>query len=269
MSKIPDSYPGHVRKSGFAKSWNKHDIVVALCAVMGVIVVSVASVFVVRALLTDFTDEKQNEFYTMTYTNIEITEPNATYKVEFNIVNNEYVDHDHNGYVTKNAVITNLEGIDKKPVYLRVKVVTTVYDADGNNISMLYPNVQAYWSDFRNANPGYQDNEWTVLGDGYAYYYRILLPGDSTAALFKSDNEANKVRIFEAGTLPEGCTVHIDILADAVQAVSRDTVRWKAADYYKNESIVEVSNAWGRTPTPAAVSQSNMDSQVWTTCSWN
>ncbi len=269
MSKMPNRVPDRERNNRLRKRWNRHDVTVAVCAVMGIIVVSIASVLVVRALLTDFTLERQNEFATMTYTNIEISEPGGDYTVSFNVTDEAYVNNDHNGYVTKEAAIKNESGADKKPVYVRIKVITTIYDKDGYNISLLYPDVYADWNDFRNITPGSSSDEWTVRSDGYAYLNRILLPGESSASLFKSGGEANKVKIFNAAKLPKNSTVHIDILADAIQAVSTDTVKWKAADYYSPEYLGEVTTAWNVTPTLQTITDDQKEQQISVNCSWS
>ena len=126
------------------RSWNRNDYAVAVCAVMGFIVVTAAAAFVVRAFLTDFTQMRKNEFASMTYTNINIVEPsNHDYSVNFSFNTATGTYDNNNGLITKDAEIKNASGSDKKPVYLRAKVIMTVYDSKGYNITMLYANGQS------------------------------------------------------------------------------------------------------------------------------
>ncbi len=223
-----------------------------LTAFFFVIVVSMTTVLIVRALLTDFTQLRTNEFASMTYTNIEIDEPNVTYTVSFNSSNSS----DHGGYVKKDAVISNISGKDKKPVYVRATVITTIYNSKGENISIKYPEVGAYFENNRQDIIPYSSSSynWTKRSDGYYYYNRILLPGESTDQLFQNQERTGyNLKISNADQLPNDCTVHIDILADAVQAVSDDSVRWTVKDYFKDsamsEAIDEVSTAWHCKPS--------------------
>lgn len=254
-----------VRKKG--KALSRHEVIVGVSAVFGIIVVSVAAVFVVRAFLTDFTQKRENEFASITYTNIDIVEPGGkTYTVSLDLNNqNHYVSG--NGTVTKDAQIKNLDGEDKKPVYLRIKTLLTVYDADGNNVTLDY----CFGSEpVSLQEPAYlqQTADWYKGTDGYYYYKHIMVPGQTTDHIFPGNaTDGYKATINNAVVLPDNAHVHIDILADAVQAVSTDTVLWTAADYYTAASIGEVQTAWGMTPSPASVSD---DSQkVTTTCGWS
>ena len=247
------------------KRWNRHDYIVAICVILGMVVISTAAVFVVRALLTDITNLRANQFTSMTYTNIDIIEPSGkTYSVDlsYDQVTHKYTSLD--GTVSKNAQITNLPGEDKKPVYIRTKVIMTICDEQGYDITMNYSqgSLRVTLGDLFQT-PG----DWWEGANGYYYYKHILIPGQSTSNLFKgNDQDGYSVTINNAIYLPDKCKVHIDVLADSVQAVSTDTVKWTAADYYKTESISEVEKAWKMTPTPATVT--NMTEQQTTTCSW-
>ena len=253
-----------VRKKG--KALSRHEVIVGVSAVFGIIVVSVAAVFVVRAFLTDFTQKRENEFASITYTNIDIVEPGGkTYTVSLDLNNQNHYDSP-DGTVTKDAQIKNLDGEDKKPVYLRIKTLLTVYDADGNNVTLDY----CFGSEpVSLQEPAYlqQTADWYKGADGYYYYKHIMVPGQTTDHIFPGNaTDGYKATILNANLLPDNAHVHIDILADAVQAVSTDTVLWTAADYYTAASIGEVQTAWGMTPSPVSVSD---DSQkVTTTCGW-
>lgn len=233
-------------------------IAASLLLLIGASAVMSATVLVVRGLLTDLTSERTNEFATMTYTNIDITEPGGDYTVAFDINTFLQEYNNNNGVISKEARITNSTGNDRKPVYVRAKVIMTIYDSDGYNITGLYASgenpVSYEWSPPT-------ASKWQSNG-GYWYYKSILLPGESTETLFSG----NQLTVTNAAYLPDNCTIHIDILADAVQAVSTDTIKWTAADYYKAESIAEVRNAWGITPTPESVADSTQ--QVATGCTW-
>ena len=241
------------------RSLSKHDYMVVVCAVLGIAVVSAAAVFVVRAFLTDYTNKRDNVFSSMTYTNIEIVEnpPSGGYTVVLDFDGPDYNNSNYDGVITKEAQIKNMAGDDKKPVYLRAKVIMTIYDSQGYNITSLYStgSTQVYIESLP-----YEDDtvNWTPGGDGYYYYNRILLPGDSTVPILRMQNASheydptgswNKVKIKNAADLPAGSVVHIDILADAVQAVSTDKINWTTEDYYDPSSLNEVNTAWGKKPS--------------------
>lgn len=215
---------------------------------MATVVVSIASVLIVRAYLSASTDNKINEFAPMTYTNIGIQE---TFNASLS----------YNGttaIVSKDAAVQNLAGSDKKPVFMRVKLLCTVYDANGYNVSLDYSDVSVTW------NPA-ASGDWTSIGD-YYYYYRIVLPGESTSKLFASSN----VSIVNGQSVPSGYTIHVDILADAVQAVSTDSARWKASDYTSSNAAdnPEVKVAWGIKPATITYDAANADKHVSATVTW-
>ena len=217
------------------QTWRKKsDTAFKVLAVTCVALVSVVAVLAVRAYLNAQTDEKHNKFSSMTYTNIAIEEPELSLDIQFH--------GGEDGFVTKDAEIVNVEGGDKKPVYLRTTVVTTVYNNKGENVSFLYPDVYVDWS------PG-SIWDWTRR-DGYWYYNQILLPGEATSKLFHS-SYGNEVQIINAEQLPSYYKVHVTILADAVQAVSTDSANWSVGDYYDmlDNPNNEVQTAWGVTPT--------------------
>ena len=201
-----------VRKKG--KALSRHEVIVGVSAVFGIIVVSVAAVFVVRAFLTDFTQKRENEFASITYTNIDIVEPGGkTYDVSFSKTGNIY--NSKHGTVTKDAQIKNLDGEDKKPVYLRIKTLLTVYDADGNNVTLDY----CFGSEpVSLQEPAYlqQTADWYKGTDGYYYYKHIMVPGQTTDHIFPGNaTDGYKATINNAVVLPDNAHVHIDILADA------------------------------------------------------
>ena len=86
-----------------------------------VVTVSGIAVFATMAQLSGKSNDKENPFAPMTITDIQIEEPSGT----------DYV-MDHNDTVkTKQVMINNPAGEAKKPVFIRVKVVPSVKNAQG------------------------------------------------------------------------------------------------------------------------------------------
>ena len=201
-----------------SKSFNKDKWTVFM-GTFAILLFSVVTVLVVRAYLTARSEEKLNEFAPMTYTDTEIVEPQK----EFSLTGGATT-------IAKSATVSNPAGSQKKPVFVRVAVVCSVYDLSGVNVSYKH-NCQASFT---------TASGWTKGADGYYYYNSIIDPGESTTELFGSD-----VSISNTADLPDGYTINIDVIADTVQAVSIDSSKWTADDY----TASEVSTAWGIAPT--------------------
>jgi len=215
------------------KKLDRNSVMLAVCAVLGIIVVSVAGVLVVRAYLTAVTNNKINPFAPMTYTNTEIEEPTSSWP-------DTPQDTSYDVYINKSAKVKNLPGADKKPVFIRVAVTYSVYDNNGVNVTPEYPCTISFAK---------ASDDWTDKTGGYYYYKYIIDPGETTTELFKQNNftvsGANKsVKVDCTKTIPDGYRIEIDVIADTVQAVSTDSSKWTSADYETKDAKA----AWGSLP---------------------
>ena len=204
-----------------------------ICAILGIMVVSVAGVLVVRAYLTAVTNNKINPFAPMTYTNTEIDEPEDDFS--------STQDSNKDITVAKSAKVKNLAGNDKKPVFIRVALTYSVYDDGGVNVTSDYP-IQGY--EF----PNELGSDWTQLGDGYYYYNAIVPPGEETTEIFGTD-AAHSIKVCLDKDLPSSYRIEVDVIADTVQAVAHDSSKWKASDYTADE----VSKVWNYVPSFSVV----------------
>ena len=159
-----------------------------------VVTVSGIAVFATMAQLSGKSNDKENPFAPMTITDIQIEEPSGT----------DYV-MDHNDTVkTKQVMINNPAGEAKKPVFIRVKVVPSVKNAQG-----AFTDGQVEID-----QTATQISEDWLYDSGYYYYKRVVMPGQSTTELFK---ESTVKLICD---LQEGQTVDLSVIADSVQAIS-------------------------------------------------
>lgn len=105
------------------------------------------------------------------------------------------------GNVKKDVTIKNTGNVD---AYIRVKVVVTWKDANGN----VYKDAPVKGTDYT-WTAG--DSKW-VLHDGF-YYYTAKVPADgSTASLFTNCQQLS------TATVPDGYSLSVDIHAQSVQA---------------------------------------------------
>lgn len=207
------------------KSSERRNMIIAC---VGTVAIIAASAFAVRAYLQAQTNEIENRFSPMTYTNIQIYESTGQ----------EYTLSTSSRTITKKAVIQNPAKHNQKPVYIRAQVVTVVREGD-LNVSADY---NYTISEFTPADG------WTTKGtDGYYYYTSPVDPGSQTTDLFGG----TELKIMNGSTqvteLPDGVTVEIQVIADAVQAVEVDRLpdtekRETWADYYTN---APAKAAWG------------------------
>lgn len=200
-----------------AKAFNK-DKWTVFVATAAILLVSVVGVLAVRAYLVAQSEQKNNEFAPMTYTDTQIEEP----QTEFELTDGATT-------IQKKATISNPAGEQKKPVFVRVAVVCSTYDAEGINVAYKYNCTASFTT----------ASGWTLKDDGYYYYNSIVDPGESTTELFGS-----AVSISNTEDLPNDYKINIDVIADTVQAVSTDSSKWTSDDY----TTAEIATAWGITP---------------------
>lgn len=121
-------------------------------------------------------------------------------------------DWDEGDTVKKNVTVKNTGDVKS---YIRVKIVANWQQEDGVVITPA-PVLGADYTMTTN------NTEWTLHTDGYYYHKGAVEPKESTAVLIYSAAPV-------AGRAPAGCTLQIEVLAQAVQA----------------EPASAVANAWG------------------------
>lgn len=98
--------------------------------------------------------------------------------------------------------------------FIRAAVVVTWQDKEGN----VYPTAPVYGAD-KDYFVTYPENySWVELGD-YYYYTSPVTPGDSTGELL------TKCSFCHGAVPPEGYTLHVEILASAIQSEPTDAVK--------------------------------------------
>lgn len=234
-------------------------VMTVFIASFAVMLAATLSIVGVRALLTAETDAKVNTFGPMTYTNTQVEE---AAEMLATLENGLYLGRKGSGssvkdslVIPKQATVKNLEGADKKPVFIRVSLNYSIYDTDYINITALYPPESiSYAVDLYDASTN-PTGMWTKIGD-YYYYRKIVNPGESTSAIFTDAAYSNEQKVndsaYETKTgsielvfpkatwLDEDCEVEIDVIADTVQAVSHDRSGWTKDDYETDE----IASVW-------------------------
>ena len=124
------------------------------------------------------------------------------------------VTEDFGNNVKNNVQITNTGDI---PAYIRVKVVVTWKDAQGN----VYGAAPVLGTDYTWQIPG---TDWVKGSDGF-YYYTKPVPADEKTSILLTDCKP------VAGKAPAGYSLSVDIHAQAIQA----------------EPTTAVISAWGVT----------------------
>lgn len=158
-----------------------------------VVTVSGIAVFATMAQLSGKSNDKENPFAPMTITDIQIEEPSGT----------DYV-MDHNDTVkTKQVMINNPAGEAKKPVFIRVKVVPSVKNAQG-----AFTDGQVEID-----QTATQISEDWLYDSGY-YYYQLPLAAGQTAENLIESFSLPKAWDMKGYTELDG---HIDAFAEAVQ----------------------------------------------------
>ena len=139
------------------------------------------------AWLMDGTDPVVNEF----------TPGKVSTSIEESMAGNE----------KSNVYFTNTGNV---PAYIRAKLVITWQDGSGN----VYGQAPALGVDYTMSGLG---SGWQQIGD-YYYYTAVVQPNDDTGVLFAS--------ITQTGDNPAaGYTLHVEILAEAIQAEPSSAVK--------------------------------------------
>lgn len=123
------------------------------------------------------------------------------------------INEDFNRTTKSNVTVQNTGNTD---AYIRARVVVTWQDEKGN----VYPATPAAGTDYSIT----YGSDWTSK-DGYYYYNSTVAPGNSTGNLI--------VSCTSKGTEPTGYTLHVEILADAIQSSPASAAK----------------EAWGYTPS--------------------
>lgn len=115
--------------------------------------------------------------------------------------------------------------------FIRATIVVTWRDKDGDVYG-----VPIESSDYT-ITPALPSNGWFKGSDGYYYYSKEVAAGASTAELFDSCKLAANV------TPPEGCTLAVEILADAIQSRPEDAVEeaWKVVEATVTETSATIA----------------------------
>lgn len=118
------------------------------------------------------------------------------------------VDEDFTDNVKKDVSIKNTSDID---AYIRAKVVVTWQAADGNIAAEKPVAGTDYSISFANGT------DWDLeTTDGYYYYEAHVKPEENTDILI------SECKPLKAG--PDGYTLHVEIIADAIQSTPADAV---------------------------------------------
>lgn len=210
----------------------------AFAGTAAVMVVALAGVWAVNAYLSAQTGVTTNNFtpQKFTYTDIGIKETIDDEATKYTLSVNGTTGTLKSGDNDKYAQISVTAGEDKKPVFIRATLVMNIYDSNGANITAECTE--------KEITPAYTiGSKWSskTRADGLTYYYynEIVVPGKTTEELFTAVSIAN------ADQLPDNSHVEIDVIADAVQAVSDDGQSWNASHYTTDE----IYTAWGLRPT--------------------
>lgn len=207
-----------------------------ITATAAVLLLSAVSVIAVRAYLEAATEDKLNVFDPMTYTNTEINDNLPTSSFEMTRKSNDYHVLQLDTDVSKTAVVHNLDGGDKKPVYVRVAVVPIVRVLNDG----VYENITSFCNNFSVTFTAGSD--WTQVGD-YYYYARVLNPDDSSSSVFADDKIHVTFEINEEVIDPTKVKITVDVVADTIQAVETDSANRDNWTYTNALAVAE----WGNT----------------------
>lgn len=115
------------------------------------------------------------------------------------------------GSVKKNVTVKNNGTVD---AYIRAMIVVTWQDTNGN----VYPKTPVVGTDYDiNINTG----DWELSG-GF-YYYKGGTNGGKVSAQGSTSNLINTCQLKEGATVPSGYALHVEILAQAIQADGWDS----------------------------------------------
>ena len=123
------------------------------------------------------------------------------------------IDENFDGSVKNDVKITNTGDI---PAYIRVKVVVTWKDAQGN----VYGAAPKAGTDYNWTIPA--NNDWVKGSDGFYYYTKPVPAGEKTSILLTDCKPVD-------GKAPAGYSLSVDIHAQAIQAepTTAVTSAWK------------------------------------------
>ncbi len=134
---------------------------------------------------------------------------------------------------TKNNVKVTNNG--EAPAYVRAFVnITYVQTGASNRQHSTLPARADY-------NISWTMKDWVKGADGYHYYTKPVMPGQSTGVLFTGAS-------LKAGKAPSGYTWSIDVIAQSIQADGYGTVTVNGAEVKKPPVLIE----WGSAVTAVA-----------------
>ena len=137
---------------------------------------------------------------------------------------NDTVDADADGNFYKSNVIITV-GSNDYPEFVRAALVITWQNAQGE----VYGQPPVLGDDY---SIEYNDADWTLGSDGYYYYNKAVKSGCSTEPLIGADQ-----KLKQTGSAPEGYTMHVEVVAETIQAVGKTS-----------DNITAVMDAWGVQP---------------------
>lgn len=217
------------------KSKKTGNLLLAVCATAGVLLVAVIGVWAARAFIYTETDWVESRFGQFTYTNTETVTPSIDFNIQVNTSGTITGSNLNQSY----AAVKSEKGRDKKPAFVRAFVVMNIYSDSTETYDITLQHTQ-YYLDF---TPG---ANWTRLEDGYYYYNKVLRSGETTSELLSKGSVSLQIDedAYNGGAnkpLPDGAVVKIFVLADTMQAVSSDSSRWTTEELY---NVPEVALAW-------------------------
>lgn len=119
------------------------------------------------------------------------------------------VKEEFDGKIKKNVRVENKS---ETAVYIRVSLVPTWVNADGQPVAQ---NASLDDLTFTTELP---ESGWVKGDDGYYYCTSLVPVGSYTPALFTS-------AVVKENRAPDGCTMDLQVLAQAVQATPKDAVK--------------------------------------------
>lgn len=192
----------------------KNTIRKPLILLVSLVIILSATVGSVLAYLVDTTQKVTNTF---TPAEIEVS-INETFSENSNV----------KSYVSIMNASDKIKGVD---AYIRAKVVINWQDAEGN-VSGVKP---AIGSDYTMVMGEKYAEDWFIGSDGLYYYKKVVAPGNSTSILIEQIEQKKKY---------EGYNLHVEILAEAIQAIPQDavTTSWTVVNVDEDGKLVKKTN---------------------------
>ena len=192
----------------------KNTIRKPLILLVSLVIILSATVGTVLAYLVDTTQKVTNTF---TPAEIEVS-IDETFSANSNVKSDVSI---------RNAS-DEIKGVD---AYIRAKVVINWRDAEGN-ISGVEPDKD---TDYTMVMGEKYAEDWFIGSDGLYYYKKVVAPGNSTSILIKKIEQKAKY---------EGYNLHVEILAEAIQAIPKDvvTTSWTVVSVDKDGKLVNTTN---------------------------